>query len=225
MMTARNLLLAPLFAIAMSLTGCGTDTDRLQGFGIAKGIASDVTGKMRRKAPPSKDLGLTRAGLASIKTPVDLVTIENVNATGVIAKIGSNNGVETWSSVDHRTLSMRNGVVVATRGLGADLMSASVPGVSTLASAGQGYGRVHVLLNGEDKPIKNRYSCSVADMGTETLTIVERSYTTRHMREECTGPQGSFANDFWFQSGGKLRKSRQWISQDVGYVLIQHLSE
>lgn len=210
--------------VMTGLSACGSDKSQISMSTALKTVATTMTSSFLKKPDAaSSEIGLTRTALANIVTPVDLVTIERRGAQGVIAKTGTNRGVETWSSLDHKTLSFRDSILVATRGLGEDLMSASVPDSGLLRTAGQSYQRVHIVLNGEDQPVSLRFNCSVNDQGAESITVVERAYSTQHMRENCTGPSGSFSNDFWFQSGGKLRKSRQWISNSVGYVVIEHL--
>ena len=69
-----------------------------------------------------------------------------------------------------------------------------------------------------------RFDCQVSLIGRESVTIVERNYSATHLRETCTGDRAQFANDYWFQSGGKLRQSRQWIGKNAGYLTIQRLS-
>jgi hypothetical protein len=210
--------------VMSGLSACGSDKSQISTTTALKAVATTMTSALRKKPEAaSSGIGLTRAELANIVTPVDLVTIERRGAQGVIAKTGSNRGVETWSSLDHKTLSLQEGVIVATRGLGDDLMSAAVPRAGQLRSASQNHQRVHVVLNGEDEPVSLRFNCSVSNQGAESIIVVEQTYATQHMRENCSGTSGGFTNDFWFQPGGKLRKSRQWISDSVGYVVIEHL--
>lgn len=212
---------AGLGLLVVALSACGSDSDKLQSAGAAKSIATALASPLR-KDKPQGPLGLTRAALANIVTPVDLVTVEKSGAQGVIAKIASNNGVETWSSVDNKTLALRNRVLVATRGLGGDLMTAAVPSPAQL-SGGQSFVRVHTVLDGQDQPVSTRFTCESVNLGPETIQFVEYSYATRHVRESCTSNSASFTNDYWFNIGGKLRQSRQYVSESVGYVVIQHL--
>jgi len=210
-------------AALVALGACGSDSDHLSGVTMARSIASGVTGIGRAPEAPA-GLGLTRASLAQILTPVDLVTVESTGAQAVIAKIASNAGVETWSSVDKKTLSLRSGVLVASRGLGDDLIGASVPSLSQILAGGP-YARSHSWTGDDDRVIRHDFSCRGQVIGITSVTVVERSYSVRHLREICTGAMGGFQNDYWQQIGGKLRQSRQYVSDGAGYVLIQHLSE
>lgn len=223
-MTPQHFPRALLLLLAIiGLSACGSDNSQsgtATPIGVAASALKNSLGRTSKPAPGG--IGMTRATLANIVTPVDLVTIETSGAQGVIAKIGTNRGVETWSSVDNKTLSMRDGVIIATRGLGADLMSADVPQLMQLRS-GQPFTRRHVILSGEDKPITSSYFCHPVQNGPKSIVVVERSYPTQHVTEQCNGPDGGFSNDYWFDVGGKLRRSRQFVSENVGFVVIEHL--
>lgn len=208
--------------LALALSACGTDTDETAGSRAWLAFAQQSLGS---DAPAQPQAGLTRAALARVVTPVDLVTLERAGVSGLIARIGTNGGVETWSSADDRTVSFRNGLLVATRGLGADLMSADVPPLSRIA-AGQGsHGRTHVTLSGDEQPIRATYSCVLTTIGPETVVIVERSMTLRHVQETCAGRGESFVNDYWFDGRGILWQSRQWAGRDLGHLRIQRLRD
>lgn len=209
--------------LALALAACGTATDETAGARAWLALAQQGLGRDAPAAAPQG--GLTRAALAQVLTPVDLVTVDSTGASGLIARIGTNAGVETWSSADDKTLSFRNGVLVATRGLGADLMAADVPPLAGLA-AGQGsHGRTHVTLTGDESPNRATYACVLATLGPETVVIVERAYATRHVQETCSGRDGSFVNDYWFDGRGILWQSRQWTGRDLGHLTIRRLRD
>jgi hypothetical protein len=222
-MTRLAIRLAIASFAALWLAACGSDTGQIATISAARTIATMAAGQMTgRGTPAPAGIGMTRATLANIVTPVDLVTIETSGAQGVIAKIGTNRGVETWSSVDKKTLSFRNGIILATRGLGGDLMSAAVPARTQVTVPGT-HNRRHVVLNGQDQPETLQFQCRTTAVGPDSVIVVERSYATQHYQETCSGPSGSFSNDYWAGIGGNLRKSRQWVSERVGFVVVEHL--
>jgi hypothetical protein len=213
-------------AALFGLAACGSEPAQTDYVKAAADIVKLPASLLRAKAPTSpQGIGLTRARLSTLETPVDLVTFEQSGAQGVIAKVGDNQGVETWSSLNQKTLSFRRGVLVATRGLGPDVISAVVPSPEQLAVAGTAYRRAFVFLGDEDQPQTLRFDCQVSLIGPESLTIVERRYETRHLRENCTGPSGGFENDYWFESNLKLRQSRQWMGKEAGSAIIQQLKD
>jgi hypothetical protein len=202
------------FAMLAALAGCGSNVDETQKMQTYLLIAQAATGTAP-KQPASGTSGLTRAILAEVGRPADMVEITGVGA--VIFQVGTNRGVETWSSVDNRSVSFRQGMLVATRGLGGDLMAAETPPLSQVAGASGTFVRSFVYLNGEDQPLELRFLCDYATVGSEDLVIVERRYSTRRVQETCSGDSGRFVNDHWFQ-GGTLRQSRQWAGPFLEYV-------
>ncbi|MFV0492648.1 MAG: YjbF family lipoprotein [Pseudorhodobacter sp.] len=212
------------FLVALALAGCGSDKEETEIFDLARSALPG--GKANEDSQPAaKDLGLTRAFLATLSKPVDLITMENSGAQAVIAKIETNDGVETWSSVNNRTFALRQKIVTATRGLGVDLISSAVPSQRQVSTDGGSHRRMHVVLGDNDRVTRTYYDCQVRALGDEALSFVERSYRTRRFQEVCNGPDGGFRNDYWFQIGGTLRQSRQFIAPGAGYVSIRHLTD
>ena len=213
--------LVTLLALSLALASCGNDPDA---FTAARAFKSGVTERFKTARPAKSALPprqITRADLSQILTPVQLVTIEKTGQQAVIALVASNQGVETWSSVDKVTVSFRNGVIVATRGLGADLMSGNAPTGNALQGGSGRYGRARVVLDGLDQAIRTTYACATTRVSGETIEIVEINYQTSHVKEVCTAPGSEFENEYWIDGTQRIRKSRQWISTEVGYLVVQ----
>ena len=218
--STRCLLLA---ASVLLLASCGSDPRRGQDGGFAQLVTSRLsTGFASKDVAP---VTLTRAQLDTIITPVQLAKLEKLGVEGLIAQIGTNRGIETWSSVDTKTLSFRDGVLIATRGFSGDLMTAEAPSRAQLADTSQDYLRHYIFLSGENQELRRNFTCVVVDFGPETITIVERAYQTTWLRENCTGRTGSFDNDYWYDASGTLRQSRQWAGSTLGHVMIKHLAK
>lgn len=202
-------------AVVTALSGCGNDPEASQVLLVAKSALSGA----QRSAPAQPQI--TRALLDQIVTPVMLARLEKRGAVAPIAEIQRNGPVETWSTLDDITISLRDGVIVATRGLGGDLMAAHVPAASQLSSAGSSYTRTYSHLNGEDQMVRREFSCETSAIGQKTIEIIEINYSVRHFVEDCVGASKTFRNDFWLGSAGKFRKSRQWVGEDLGYVILE----
>lgn len=209
-------------AIAMTLAGCGNDPESFASARLVQGIVKDKATSVRGAAPAAAPK-LTRAFLAQVPTPVMWVTLESRGQQALIGQVETNGGVETWSTVDDVTISFRNGVVVATRGLGADLMAAAGPSGGQLLASGSTFTRVHTTLNGLDQPIKRQMTCTVSNQGVQSIDIVEISYRATHIVETCDIGGASIQNDYWIDAAKKMRKSRQWIGQEIGYLEIEDL--
>ena len=209
-------------AMALALAACGSDVDETLTARTFQALGKTVVGADRKKAPAP--LGLTRAGLATLPVPADLATVVTTGAEAVIFEIGQNGDTETWSSVDDKTLAIRAGQIVATRGLRGDLVAAEVPPLSRIAAGSGSHDRVLVTIGEEETTLRSRYACTLSVAGGATITLVERSYATRHVQENCAGEGGSFTNDYWFQ-GSTLRQSRQWMGADLGHILLSRLRD
>lgn len=208
--------------LALTLAGCGSDVDETLTARTFQALGQKVIGAGRKAAPRS--LGLTRAGLATLPFPADLATVVSSGAEAVIFEIGQNGDTETWSSVDDKTLAIRDGQIVATRGLRGGLVAADVPPLSRIASGSGSHGRLLVTIGDDETTLRQRYDCTLSMAGSQTITLVQRSYATRHVLENCEGDGGSFTNDYWFQ-GSTLRQSKQWIGANVGHILLSRLRD
>ena len=209
-------------AMALALAGCGPDVDETLTARTFQAVGKTVVGAGRK--PVSKPLGLTRARLAELPFPADLATVVATGAEAVIFEIGQNGDTETWSSVDDKTLAIRAGQIVGTRGLRGDLVAAEVPALSQIVAGSGSHDRVLVTIGEDETTLRSRYACTLSVAGGATITLVERSFATRHVQENCAGEGGSFTNDYWFQ-GSTLRQSRQWMGADLGHILLSRLRD
>ena len=122
--------------------------------------------------------------------------------------------VSVWAAKDGSQVALRNGFLISTRGFGRDLMSAEAPSVATLAS-GQPHQRSYFDLDGTDTTIRHSFTCTV-EAGDKAAEVPG----TRHLIEACAAEIGTIRNEFWVDSAGSLRKSKQWVSQGVGYAAV-----
>ena len=212
---------AALLAITL-LSACGNDKSEPSPIGaavggLAKSTLARVTGKGRAQAAPASTAPLTRAEIEKYGIPLLRVVIK-ARAADVLVTIRDTSGeVVTWTTTDGTTFTLKDGVLIQTRGLGPDLMSSAVPDVAELAQAGGTTTRAYFFLGDEDRGQRRDYTCSVAAIGPETITIYGKSHKTVHVREDCQRSEGRIANDFWIE-GSTIRKSRQWTSPGIGYL-------
>jgi len=214
-----------LLGLALAaLAGCGSD--KQSGALLKQTFTALSEGFSANKSPAPKsaaEAGLTRAALSASTTPLISAAIPSRDAFALLQPFHSSGDVQTWVTGDASSISLRQGVVIATRGLGPDLMSASVPSLATLATGGGTHQRMFTLLDGADQPQRLEYSCKVTSITPESTIVVGLASATRHIVEECRGSGPAFTNHFWVEIGGKVRKSRQWIGQNIAYVDIEQL--
>lgn len=161
----------------------------------------------------SEQIILTREDFAE---PVMRVQIPSRGANAVLSRVAVNKDVETWLAVDNISLSFQKGVLVASRGLGFDLMGADAQ--NTLkAIAGGGdkiYRRQMRYLTGDHHSTYLTAGCSLKPLGAETVG----GQRLHRIEERCEARPSEFTNIFWLNSSGTIVQSQQWVSPSVGYI-------
>lgn len=199
-----------LLAVLAAMAGCGNDPNRSDIFSLA-GMFGETA---QPQVAPEQ---LARTALPLIEGPVLLATIEATGASAILAPFGENAGVTTWTTVDRRTLSLRAGRIVATRGLNFDLMS------SDATTPGRNGTLTHRTLNAANETVTRRFSCRAERAPGQVTLLSGESLSGQRIVERCSGETGTVTNTFWTDQVGRVRRSRQWIGPDAGPVSIELL--
>lgn len=125
--------------------------------------------------------------------------------------------VATWTTGSGTTFTFREGVLIETRGLGSDLMSASAPAPAQLMQTGVPYRRSWYVTAANAGVEQRVYTCSTQSLGSERLNVAGRTETALHLQETCLRAAGKLTSDYWLD-GAVIRKSRQWASPGAGYA-------
>lgn len=179
--------------LSATLTGCGSPLVQ-----VALSRVGGPTAQVAAK--PSKDSPQIAMTLVSrgIKFPMQLLDTQD--------------NIRLWAAADGAQVALKDGMLISTRGFGMDLMSADVPSVAALSGD---HSRTHHYLDGSDQPIRRAYTCTVA-----TAAGGDDVSNSTHLQETCRSDAGSITNDFWIAGGNRIVKSRQWVSQGVGYAIF-----
>lgn len=181
-------------------------------------------------AVPGERPPLTRAALDTVEGPYIEVTVENRNLFAYLSQQSVRHDdtpgqIVVWRTEDNVTLTLRSGVLVATRGLGDDILSASAlvkTGVSGPVSGGE---RRYQIRGLDNRAQSLAMICSRHDLGPAPVEIVEITYSTRHIQERCEAKDGVVVNDYWVDSrSGRVWQSRQWAGPTIGYLRIRQLT-
>ena len=164
-----------------------------------------------------------RAGMQKDGQPVILASNKSLKFGTFLAPFGGSNGVITWSSTGYQMISLKDGVMVATRGFGPDLMSSVLPTIGTIAAAQGTTQRRYSYLDGGDQPQSQDYTCILAPGGSESIEVVGLTFVTRKVTEACSGDAGTFTNEYWFDGGTKLRQSKQFLALGLDNMSIQRV--
>lgn len=168
--------------------------------------------------------GLTVADFAAVKQPLSLVTVVSSQALVTMTRAATNGGVEVWRSPDDVTLNLRKGVIVGTRGLGADLMTADVDQtVAALTGAAEISHRIHRRLDGQFKLQPSVFICDITQNGRDTIQSLGRNLRLRKVTETCTGVEYRFTNVYFIGADGRIWVSQQWVSPEIGHLRIDRI--
>ena len=226
MMTALRLLLPIALLANLALSGCGSDNDArdfaTQGVLLSAAFNGVKDSSATGSANPAA-ISALRAALEADRQPIYFVVNPELGYSNLMAPYGQNGDVQTWSSTRYETVSLRQGMLVATRGFGADLMTATGPAITQIASAGGEANRRYFYLDGSDTTREFDYTCKLAPAGGETIQVLGRSYTARKVSESCVGPSGNFENLYWFDQRSILRQSSQMVVPNRDNLVLQRV--
>ncbi len=135
-------------------------------------------------------------------------------ADAPVRQVAQNGDAKTYMAVDNISVSYRQGVLVATRGLGADLMAGDADATLAALEAPENgvYSRQMRYLTSLHKSTWIKAGCEMKRGGAETRAGQQ---LTRY-EESCIARRDRFTNIYWLNASGQILASRQWVSAAVG---------
>ncbi|MFO8124904.1 YjbF family lipoprotein [Yoonia sp.] len=208
-----------LVASILGLTACGPLAENQPVVSALRGIVNAGSGHWQQQDDPREIL--TREQIDAAPSDLLLFVPVNDDVATTFARVSRNNDLMTWVSDEGDSLTLQDGITVATRGLGNDLMGADLAQVHSALVRGSGSAvRIHDYLDGEDKIVREKYACEIATLRSAVIEIFEIKHQTRIVSETCIGDVGSFRNLYWIDAAGMIWQSRQRVSARVGAVDI-----
>lgn len=212
------------------LAGCGNDEAGNDLSAPAKVLFSALQGVGKPTATANPNDPAVKAGILAYRAqleadgqPILLASNQTLKYGTLHAPFGQNGDVVTWSSVGYQEISLRGGILIATRGFGPDLMSATAPGVAMIARASGTTVRRYHYLDGADQPQVLEFNCTLSPAGSESIEVMAKVFAARKVRETCAGPSGSFVNEYWFDSGLNIRQSSQRMAPGLDNLFMQRI--
>lgn len=222
----RALVLAGCALLVLS--GCGSDKTPsalpVKAIVLAQIEKLKGGGQAAPTAAPQIDAATLAEGRRVLEEggqPVMAVTDRSLGLATFMTPLGTNSGVVTWANPEYQTISLQNGVILATRGFGSDLMSATVPTAEQLSAGTGSHQRIHYVLDGADQTITQSFTCQLSVSNNETIEILGLTYVTRKVDESCSGPAGNLTNSYWFDAQGQIRQSLQSRQAGVENMQLQ----
>ena len=154
------------------------------------------------------------------------VTLPKVGAEATLAPVAQKDAITVWQTLDGITLSFRNGVLTATRGLGEDLISSDISKTVSMLKGDTGNGHypmIRTYLNGEDQTYYPAYQCRQSRELKQQVKIDDVPLSLRRLEEVCVSPNHTFTNIYWLNAERTIVKSRQWVSHNVGTMVTERV--
>ncbi len=156
---------------------------------------------------------------------LELVMVDR-GTSALMIKVAERNGISTWRTIDNTQIHTRGGLVIGTRGMSFDMMSADTGGALAAILGGRTtqVQRFFSYLDGNDHIEIRAYVCDISPAGRETVEISGGPTVSGALvREVCYTPEGGFTN-LYVVHDGRILKSLQFISDQVGRAQIVLLS-
>ncbi len=210
---------AAAVCLMAALAACGSSKPEASPLVLAvSSVAKATLGRAKASRAPAKAAApVTRADIEKFGMPILRAVIPVRSADALLTITDVKGSTVTWGTTDGTTFTQREGVLIQTRGLGPDLMSAQAPSAAALRTAGGTHQRIYYFLGEDDRSTRRTYECTVTAAGTEEIQIFQRTHRVEKFTETCGRQQGSISNSFWFE-GPMIRKSRQLASGGLGFI-------
>ena len=158
---------------------------------------------------------------------ISLLFVEKNNGTnGTFSLFPGENIEETWLGADGATISLYNGELVATRGIGIDLMGSLLPRFKAFNERLDiSYEKKMRYLTSDNQIDNKNLLCNmIRSVKNEDIFVFELKHTVRKYSETCIGDGNTIKNEFWRDLEGNHVMSKQYHSNSSGYLLLMRLN-
>lgn len=209
-----------LFGLALTgLTACGTLGGEGSGAQIAELAVGIATGRSGEAAPAASSV--TQEQILNSSGKYLRYNIRNLDRWDTMVPAATNGSRVTWVDSENNTVTLDNGIIVATRGLPRDMMGASANQTWAAIRAGGGKAqRTHETLDDNDQISQQLLQCSIVSKGPDTVNRLGQTLNSRRFEEICAGEGLQLTNIYWVNGSGTLLRSLQAISPGAGYLQI-----
>ena len=167
---------------------------------------------------------ITRKKIDNAKIPVLFVELEN-GQNGTLTLYPGEGIGQTWLGADGATITLKNGIIKASRGMRNDVMgsSSSMPFWSEITDTSE-YSRQISYLGGDNQIQSNTFSCTVKTANKRsTIIIFDVPFETQEFIETCTNNTEQLKNNYFIDQKKIVRKSVQYHSPALGYLTIERV--
>lgn len=205
-----------LAALAFGLMACG-EVDESDLGGQVVGLIRDRDSGEQAPA----QLSVTQEQLLSTRGQFLRVNIRELERWDTMVQAGENGARTTWIDSARISLTLEEGIVVATRGLRRDLMGAETRATAQAIRAGGGTAvRTHDFLDDQDQIVTMVLNCEIASQGADAITRLGETINATRYEEQCVSDDLTLTNLYWVNNTRGIVRSLQAVSPDAGYVQV-----
>ena len=183
-------------------------------------------------APPALP-ALTPDFIAGLTTPTLEAVVERFGQVALLVPYSDRRdsragALRVWRAVDGTQLIFRDGVLIASRGLGHDLGSTLADVMVRAIQSRMAVSGPHRLYvkTGEHGVTSVSLNCTARVVGTEQIEGVTQSYDAIHVQAICSGDVAGITYDYWVDPvDSTVWQSRQWAGPYLGYIRTRLLKK
>jgi len=230
--------LGKLFALVclVAVTACSSEKSKeITISGFIQGFAKSKIGKMipKKKAAGAaqKQTGqvLNRQMINDSKYEIVLAKINKLGVVNILQKTAQNGTRKTYRSPAGFSITLDDGLITATRGLGFDLMAQGtdipIKNMFSNHTVETPYKRQYRYLNTDNRLETALFICFMTYQGQETINVVGNNYVTGKYSETCQSETSHFENQYWVgRNRATIWKSTQMIHPNLGTITLQKLN-
>ena len=168
---------------------------------------------------------INRKEIDAANMPLLFVELES-GQNGTLTPYPGQGVGQTWLGADGATITLEKGILKASRGMGDDLMgsTSSMPLWSKIKIKTETYSRELEHITGNNKISKRVFSCQVEKTSSkELIKIWDVNFKVANFEEHCSNDRLAFKNVYHVDTQGIVRKSLQYHSETLGYLLLERL--
>ena len=200
----------------------GTETGEIQTLQLLK-KAFEQSNKPKQFIDARKLISRKQIDAANI--PVLFVQLES-GQNGTLTPYPGEGVGKTWLGADGATITLAQGTLKATRGMGNDLMgsNSSIPKWAKIGHTVTNYNREFNYITGNNKISRHIFKCAIKKHERlEMLEIWGLKFLVRRFEELCNNNGFEIINTYYVDEREIVRRSSQYHSASIGYIIIERI--
>lgn len=233
-MILKRALTLVVMTSAMWLAACGND-ERQSDFKEIRSLVSERF-KGGQQAPDAAASGANLEVVSKLAArvmppgdPLTAIRFDSVGIATVLRQIETNGRHLTWAALgktDRKYIVTKDGMIVATRGLVQDLMSAESDAVHALVRKRDEGDVPYTLryIDGDYEIIEAKYTCTVSRGYDKVVELADGSVVpVLQMFSSCVSTDRQFVDLFLVDPSGDIVEMRQWVGPVLGFANMVRL--